>query len=998
MMLFASSSVFAGNLLTGDSSFESGSDSIGLEPKSGRIQVTLDDQASAPNGMQCVKLSPASGSVICKPFEITPALDGKPFTFSLFAKADKAGVPARLFIFKYDNNQSIAANPITLSKSWKRYSLKAPLKSGKIGLGIDLNSPSVIWIDALQLEQGNTPSEYMLNSEFTIGATIPANNNYVFFKGEEIPILIHAISFSGNNLDKHDISIKITDCFGKTISETRKNVDNKSFEWEYKFNPEKLGWYKIQAKLVSGGKTLAETIRAVSVVEPPVKIKKGLWPFCGNCHTYVMYPKGLERIGGLKWADVGLRWKNSEPAKGKYIKLPDWGKFHDIGMKCKLTIGHFPSAPEWAWDENEVVDCKKMKMEEPRFGFLPSRENMDAWRNFIRYVVTACKGKIDIIEFGAEDDLTFGGNSYYLRKQKDTGNIKCGKLVTGTYYDRYAEMIRIACEETRKIDPSLKIGIVRPSGGDCTVNKYSFSTAAIKACKNLFDFFPLDPYCYPRYIGPGQPETLLPEDFIPEALSGALEACKINGNGQHIYVSEFGYALDYNTEPDSIYAIETMKRLVRSYLVARMTPGVGLLHWFHPNSYGCIEGGKYHYGLWRFGMPLPSVPAYSAVARIVENVESSKELTLGGDSKAVVFKKDGRADAAVWLVRGNGKLILDSIPQDLVVSDVMGNKLTVDKAIAISEFPVYFGMEDKDAFDKLVNILSSSQMTCKPVKISFITPRKDKGILNLKNISGRDIDAIVTVNQIGKSISLKKGQTTNLEVPINKNNLEVSVGCGNDYEKVNASYPIAFEYCPKIEFKGEIDGDLSKWKDRPFIAMNERGQIMPPDPWIDWKNPEQFSAKVYTGWDEKYFYMAAEVKDEIHSNKFPGEIYKGDCIQFAFDPLADSLKPGYGKDDKEFGIALIDSKASIVQWAGSGIWNECKYAARRDEAAKKTFYEMRIPLSSLGISSEAETAFGFNFVIFNDDTGAGANYYYQLAPGITGGKNPALFKKFVLEK
>jgi hypothetical protein len=42
--------------------------------------------------------------------------------------------------------------------------------------------------------------------------------------------------------------------------------------------------------------------------------------------------------------------------------------------------------------------------------------------------------------------------------------------------------------------------------------------------------------------------------------------------------------------------------------------------------------------------------------------------------------------------------------------------------------------------------------------------------------------------------------------------------------------------------------------------------------------------------------------------------------------------------------------------------------------------------------------FSFNFVLFDDDTGAGQTYYYQLSPGITGGKNPALFKRFVLRE
>jgi len=228
--------------------------------------------------------------------------------------------------------------------------------------------------------------------------------------------------------------------------------------------------------------------------------------------------------------------------------------------------------------------------------------------------------------------------------------------------------------------------------------------------------------------------------------------------------------------------------------------------------------------------------------------------------------------------------------------------------------------------------------------------------------------------------------------------LDVSLDCGDCYEKVSTAWTLKFEECRYIAFNGKIDAELSEWKNRPFIAMNERCQIMPPDPWIDYRGPEQFSAKVYSGWDEKYFYMAAEVKDEVHVNKFPGEIYKGDCIQFAFALYVYERRLAYAKEDSELGIALISGRPVVSQWAGTGAWKNAEYAAKRDEKTKTTFYEMRIPLAVLGINKVEKTVFGFNFAIFNDDSGSGANYWTQLSPGITGGKNPVLFKKFTLVK
>ena len=62
----------------------------------------------------------------------------------------------------------------------------------------------------------------------------------------------------------------------------------------------------------------------------------------------------------------------------------------------------------------------------------------------------------------------------------------------------------------------------------------------------------------------------------------------------------------------------------------------------------------------------------------------------------------------------------------------------------------------------------------------------------------------------------------------------------------------------------------------------------------------------------------------------------------------------------------------------------------------KTFYEIRIPFSALGSHWGKGKIFGFNFVIFEDDIGASWEYWYQLSPGICGGKDPRYFKRFVL--
>ncbi len=987
------------NVFLGDSSFESGWGNMITGSFNGKITCTIKCD-NAVNGKACAKLNFISrDKTKSKPILISSAQNGKTFTFSVYAKSNLEGLKGRVCMIQTNWSNSINGTFLPIGKKWKRYSVTGRLKKGKYWFCFESNKPGTVFIDAFQLVEGKTPSEYKNEEGIYLGLSIPGNNSYVFFQNEKIPVSAFVTVEGKNNaINGATLNLCISDHNKATALQKEYPVIMKNgiFKADLEFLPARLGWFKITAKLLKDNKVISESVAAFACVKKTPEAQKDRLPFCGT--NGAQFP-GLKRIRAGSWVQKLLYWKCVEPVKGKY-KWPNLKWIHDSGRKCKLTLGHMPSAPKWTWDPEELKDCRNMKAKLHHSGLLPARKYLDDWREFIRQAVMRYKDQIDIIEIGAEDDLTFGGNQYYLKKYPN--NTYKGKLVSGPAYERYLELLKSACEEIRKIKPDLKIGIVRPSNVD--VPHYKFSTPAIKACGSLFDIFPLD--CYPngpRYIGPGRPETPLPEDFLANSLNMARKICKTHANSQNVYISEFGYALDYTVAPDSSYALEMVKRLTRAYLIARTTPGVEFFHWFITGD-NCIEAGKYHYGLWRFGMPMPTVPAYSAVAEIVEDTKSFKELTPGGDSRAVVFKKEDRADAAFWFVRGSGKLKFNKLDDRISAMDFMGNTLPLKKIMIVNEFPLYFSMQGRDSFNALNKALSGAKMICKPLEIALFTPEISKGNLRIKNIAGSDINAQLSISgkklDIKKLVQLQKKEEINIDVPLNEIStpLKIVVDCGEEYEKIEKIYSPGFEPCTKIKFTGKIDGNISKWEKHPFITMDKRGQIMPPDPWIEWEGPEQFSAKVYIGWDDEYFYMAAEVKDNVHSNNFPKLIYKGDCIQFAFDPKADAEeKPGYAKDDKELGIALSGGKTVTANWAGNGnIWKNSESIVKRDDATKSTFYEMRIPLKSLGISPKAGKVFGFNFVIFNDDNGTGANYYYQLSPGITGGKNPAQFKKFWL--
>jgi len=330
----------------------------------------------------------------------------------------------------------------------------------------------------------------------------------------------------------------------------------------------------------------------------------------------------------------------------------------------------------------------------------------------------------------------------------------------------------------------------------------------------------------------------------------------------------------------------------------------------------------------------------------------------------------------------------------------------------IGESPIYLIKEGSKSFKELVAMLSSGKCYISPVEVALNIARIDKGTILLRNLTRDGLTANVTFSGGGTAIKEKtkisKGATTPVELSlpdafIESKEARINVDCGDALDKVAVSFPMAFEKCHKVGFPVKIDGDLSEWRDFPCISMNDRGQIMPPDPWVPWDGPQDLGAKVYVGWDAENFYLAAEVVDDKHfNNNAARDICNGDSVQFAFSPgmtvYSNAGISGYEVGDCELGMALAKEGVAVYQWYGpeKDLWKGSERAIIRDENRKTTTYETKIPLKYLHIPAEAKSVFGFNFVIFDDDSGTGGNYWYQLSAGITLPKNPRAFKRFVL--
>lgn len=975
------------NLIYGDSSFETGA--IFASSDMGHHEF---DSSDAWDGRRSLRLIGADATKL-KPVDVVP---GQDYTFSVYARKEgDAPKTISLEVLNFPFTDKVRKS-FPLSNKWERFEVSIIKAKDKIYLPWVLSGgKGVCWIDACQFQKGSRATAYKDKEPVSVSINIDSKFNDIFFNGETVSFDV-SMRKAWRDFEANGVQCKleVKDYYGELVKSDTVNVvfDESGFcKIPYRFEPKKFGAYFLSCVLKKDGVLINEDAATLAVVGKPVAIEEGLKAFCG-IDSGIVVP-GHERIG-VKWIESIVTWGRVESKKGDFkwsgnISPDEIFAYKKAGYKVKATF--VPTSPKWA-------------SEKPEEG-VAFPKDMEDWRNFIREAVSRYKGNVDLWEVGGEVELTFGSSKYYRAMYPDS---VVNGFTAGKVAERMGKMIAAASQEIRRLDPGIPIGGIRPGGmgGDYRAG-YPFSIAVFKTEPAAFDLFPLDSYCNPRWIGPGRSERGNPEELIKQ-YKKAFEVSSEYGTGQKVYCSEMAYALDPGTDPAGEFAREHAEKLARAFLVSRMTPNVEMFHYFASigRECGC------EFDLWRYKRPLPAVAAYSNVARVVENVRAAKEVEVMDGVKAVVFRKNGMSVGAVWKYDKSAVLSY-AAPRGidhLEVFDIMGNPLPMaaDAKYEIGSSPIFLSSTDEEAFSKLVAYFASAKANAYPARLACRIPRNGHGVVSAIATTPMKLEYELEVKAGDAVCCSRKG------VVMSKGREEVEFDFPKDmfkrggrlsawikpkgFDASSIETPLDFGEIKKTDSPFAIDGDLSKWKDRaPLKVFNQKSDIYPPDPWIQWSEKD-LSGKSCVGWDDKYFYFALHVNDDIHRNE-KSQLYEGDSVQFAFHIPTErnAFGLGYGPDDFEFCMALVKGKPIVSQDVGRTV-KAIDCAIKRDDNAMTTDYEVRIPLASLGLQSPVDAIAGFNYVVFDDDTGAGVAKWHMLSPGITEGKNPAAFRKFVLSE
>lgn len=201
-----------------------------------------------------------------------------------------------------------------------------------------------------------------------------------------------------------------------------------------------------------------------------------------------------------------------------------------------------------------------------------------------------------------------------------------------------------------------------------------------------------------------------------------------------------------------------------------------------------------------------------------------------------------------------------------------------------------------------------------------------------------------------------------------------------------------------------IDGRLDDWQGNMSTVIDSVYQVERISPWT----PGDISARMGVQWDDTNLYMAVEVTDDVQDQQqtVSGNLWNGDSIQIAIDPTSETI-PGL-KGYSEFGFALNHSGNVLKhRWTAprgrtTGEFANAKCEIIRDDAQKKTFYEISIPWSELipegGSVPVKGNILGIAAVINDMDQDGAIRGWIKYMEGISTSKDPSQFGKLILEK
>jgi len=750
--------------------------------------------------------------------------------------------------------------------------------------------------------------------------------------------------------------------------------------------------YNLVIKVIGNDHLLSEIKRKIYIIagdsSRDLKMDES---FFGNCAA--TYDSTIDNMLGIKWLHAEIPWPWVEPERGRYCWRVVDAAIKDYADNSICIKGMLNKSAPWA--RKSGGGTTNVEHISPR--------DLKEWESYVYNVVSRYKGWIKYWDVWPEPGCGW----------KDS--------IPG-----YVELIKTAYQAAKKADPECKI-ILGNSGRIASTVGYIqslFENGAFPYC----DIVGCHPYCAPL-----SPEEQKWEERFAE-LNSLIE---MYGRNKPIWVTEVGWPVGKGLE--AVDEQTQANYLVRMYILGMATPNVKKMFWFLGETYGTIDSmwgivQKNNYGY----EPRPAFFAFAALTSILNKAEYKSTIYLKDIkdkySRCYIFAKDDKKYVAVcWRLGLSTQLEVDDSGIDKVI-DSYGNSLFPPKVSAsnillpISQTPIYVAFKNGVKLDAIKECFRAGKIN--NISDETVFERLSMNIEPVGSVCSdvKSLD-IRLFNQSSETVkgSMKLQPPTDWELYQNALSFSIApeeekvykfyvsktvANPSNEYQiysKLDTQDNVSLESRKMLDFQvcnymlnpPKIDGDISDWeKTYPvFVDKSIFGTK-------NYTGPSDLSAIIRTGWDDNCFYIAAKVYDD-HFVPNDDVLYAGDCVQIAFDTLRDARRAAYDANDYEYTMALTSKgEKMLCSWFGDkggynrliedgGLKLRIRVVEKLPPSPHVVYYEAAIPFLYLNpFLPKPGAKIGVSVAVLdNDGTLKGGVEY---GGGIAGGKNPCMFKEWIL--
>lgn len=892
-----------------------------------------------------------------------------------------------------------------------------------------------LWFEDVSLEPvlkvAAAPAAKLKQEGVVIDGLFPGGERGVFTPGQPVQLMLVGNNYDGTPAE-FDLTLKIKDFEDQPASEKTVPVRleaGKPFAIPVDLAaPARRGFFCVSGGLQRAGKLVTPLETSFCVIEPVKAQDPFFFADVNGAESELVAAMRLIGVSGRK---IGLVFPNM-PAEYRGRELQWWQQ--------QLTTGS--QAPYWNSDLLLIGniylgffvprDMLDKVAERRRLGLFPYPDEVfKLFGDFVEAQATAMKGRAKIWVLSEEIDGTIGIPDLQSGSQH-------AELM------RYILASRIAYERIKKVDPENIVVGLAVSGDFNPVPRYQLVRRLLPDLKEYTDVIGPDLYTDPwnwlKEISRG-PEA----GEMRQKLLDTIALQKSLGKRPQTSVSERGYSQPYHLAPD--HPIEKLYAQLnsRSLIIAKSVPGV-LFYAHHMMCSGAgnrvregatstDENPLLDMAMWKaipdhtrkfWYRPRTAVAAWATVARTLAGSTDCTEVLPQAGLYTYVFKCPDRSVAVLWTTDSKPCEMRLALPQAVDCSDLMGNTRKLDKggtALTLTGSPIF--LISASSPDALAETLRRANLPGRmAVKAAARLPALDRVTVDLVNQSAQPQEATVQVQSLAGAtplestlrIALPPSGKIKLEIPLKNvqvdrlGQFQATLKVGDQSAAFVADLS-ATPIPPAPQVK--VDGDLSEWSKLSPLTLDGPEWLLPTRDAArrgEWAGPQDLSARVNLAWDEKYLYLAARVRDDVHlQTQSDDKIWMNDCLQLALDTLNDALPqdltaPGYDANDYNLAVALTPNGPqayTFVERGSSANAGPRTFPLAIKRQGDETCYELAVPWELLRPAQPtAGKTLAFSFALFDVDKPEDkqASYWLGLTPGIANGQDPSAYRTFILTK